>query len=50
MATYKFAFTPENSIDEGYVTEKVYAPLKAGGLFRVPLFFGVGWGGWGLGG
>lgn len=30
MSTYKFAFTPENSIDEGYVTEKVYAPLKVG--------------------
>jgi hypothetical protein len=27
---YKFAFTPENSNDEGYVTEKVYSSLKAG--------------------
>ncbi|KIY98890.1 hypothetical protein MNEG_9073 [Monoraphidium neglectum] len=30
FATYKFAFTPENSIDEGYVTEKIYGALKAG--------------------
>ena len=30
MSTYKFAFTPENSNDEGYVTEKVYAVLRAG--------------------
>jgi hypothetical protein len=30
ISTYKFAFTPENSNDEGYVTEKVYAALRAG--------------------
>ena len=35
MSTYKFAFTPENSIDEGYVTEKVYAALRGGGPLRV---------------
>ena len=30
FARYKFAFTPENSNDEGYVTEKVYDALRAG--------------------
>jgi hypothetical protein len=31
FAKYKFAFTPENSNDEGYVTEKIYDALIAGG-------------------
>ena len=30
LATYKFAFVPENSNDSGYVTEKVYEALQAG--------------------
>lgn len=30
LSKYKFAFTPENSIDEGYVSEKIYAALRAG--------------------
>ncbi|GBF91809.1 glyco 3-alpha-L-fucosyltransferase A-like [Raphidocelis subcapitata] len=38
MSTYKFAFTPENSNDEGYVTEKVYAVLRAG---AVPMYMGA---------
>ena len=30
MSQYKFAFAPENSNDEGYVTEKVYDAFQAG--------------------
>lgn len=38
ISRYKFAFTPENSNDVSYVTEKIYHALQAG---TVPIYIGA---------